>query len=74
MTYKEFQQTAKQMHQTNESLYYSHLISFTDDILIDIALTNKDRVAQALGLSRLKLTSILPILKYLRTNSATLCE
>lgn len=45
--------------------YYQQLIDFTPDILMDISLRNQNRVAQDLGLTSVKFSHLLPLLKEL---------
>ena len=62
-TYKEFKQDIA----NNNTIprYYITLVSFTEEILLDIANNKQSLVASYLGLTPVKLSHILPLLKEL---------
>ena len=61
--YTDFKDAIKAKHQVNN--YYQQLIVYTPDILMDISLRNQNRVAQDLGLTSVKFSHLLPLLKEL---------
>lgn len=48
-------------------LYYSSLIKYTPEILMDISMRNQNRVAKDLNLTSVKFSHLLPMLKELHT-------
>jgi len=61
MNYNEFKQQIKQNNKMQN--YYQLLIHFTKEILLDISLRNQNRVAIDLGLTSVKFSHLLPLLK-----------
>lgn len=54
---------------TNIPHYYLKLITHTKEILLDISMRNQNRVAKDLGLTSVKFSHLLPMLKEIYTSS-----
>lgn len=61
VTYEDFKRAIKEDQKI--PYYYNTLAHFTEDILVDISIRNQNRVAADLGMTSVKFSHLLPMLK-----------